>query len=189
MLTAVLSLVTPTAAVAHSPRHKPGLDGTALVSFLERAHKHHRYVCFNGRPFMRNTLWHCRARVWTRKELKQARYRVHFLLPTVNSWIAAIHVAQRPYPGTASWLLSCSRSEGGHGRWVANGDGSGAGGWMQFLHGTFQRMWGAAYADVRARGYVVPRSAHSWYSPLGQALAGAWGVKNGRSHEWYGPGC
>jgi len=106
-----------------------------------------------------------------------------------NAWHRAVHEAQRPYPGTEPWLLSCSASEGGHGRWVPNGDGSGAGGWLQFMSGTFWRMYGAARADVIARGFRVPSSAADWHSPLGQALAGAWGVTHGRSGEWYGGGC
>jgi hypothetical protein len=111
------------------------------------------------------------------------------LRPGANAWLRAIDEAQKPYPGTEGWLISCSASEGGHGRWVPNGYGSGAGGWLQFLEGTFWRMWGAARSDVRSRGYRVPTSAASYYSPLGQALAGAWGVTHGRSHEWYGGGC
>lgn len=107
--------------------------------------------------------------------------------PGENAWLQAVDEAQKPYPGTAGWLVSCSASEGGHGRWVLNGHG--AGGWMQFLSGTFWRMWRSAKADVERRGYRVPRSAASWSSPLGQALAGAWGFSNGRRHEWFGRGC
>lgn len=106
-----------------------------------------------------------------------------------RAWHRAVREAQRPYPGTEPWLLSCSSSEGGHGRWVPNGDGSGAGGWLQFMSGTFWRMWSAAKVDVVRRGFRVPASASSWQSPLGQALAGAWGVTHGRSGEWYGGGC
>lgn len=189
MLTTALALLLPTVAVAHSLPHKAGLHGQARIAFLEEALSHHRYVCKRGSPMLRTTRWHCAAKVWVRSELRQARRHAYRTLTAVNSWPAAVQVAQRPYPGTAAWLLSCSGSEGGHGRWVPNGDGSGAGGWLQFLHGTFYRMWAAAYADVRSRGFIVPRSAHSWYSPLGQALAGAWGLVNGRRHEWYGPGC
>lgn len=112
-----------------------------------------------------------------------------------NAWRRAVREAQKVYPETENWLLSCSSSEGGHGRWVRYGGGSyyegysGVGGWMQFMPGTFWRMWGAARADVTARGYKLPSTADSWVSPLGQALAGAWGVLNGRKHEWAGAGC
>ena len=110
-------------------------------------------------------------------------------LPAPNDWRSAVRVVQRVYPGTEGWLLSCSASEGSHGRWVSNHQGSGAGGWLQFMESTFWRMYGAALTEARAEGFIVPHSANSWYSPLGQALAGAWGVTNGRSSEWYGGGC
>lgn len=106
-----------------------------------------------------------------------------------RAWHRSVAQAQRAYPGTTGWLLSCSSSEGGHGRWVPNSQGSGVGGWLQFMPGTFRRMFTAAKADVQRRGFVVPASAASWYSPLGQALAGAWGVTHGRRHEWAGSGC
>lgn len=117
------------------------------------------------------------------------------VVPGNSAWRRAVTEAQKAYPGTESWLLSCSSSEGGHGRWVRYGGGSyydgysGVGGWLQFLPGTFWRMFGSAHDDVTTRGYKVPRSAHSWTSALGQALAGAWGVSHGRSHEWAGAGC
>jgi hypothetical protein len=106
-----------------------------------------------------------------------------------HAWFRAIEEAQRAYPGTRSWLRSCSASEGGWGRWVPNSEGSGVGGWLQFASGTFWRMFTAARADVVARGFRVPRSAASWDSTLGQALAGSWGVTHGRRGEWFGSGC
>lgn len=109
--------------------------------------------------------------------------------PGARAWERAVRIVQRAYPGTAGWLLSCSDSEGGWGRWVPNSQGSGVGGWLQFMPSTFTRMFYASLADVTARGFIVPPQAHSWYSPLGQALAGAWGVTNGRRHEWAGSGC
>lgn len=106
-----------------------------------------------------------------------------------NAWLRAVEEAQRPYPGTSSWLKSCSSTEGGWGRWVPNNQGAPPGGWLQFYESTFWRMWATAKADVQARGYRLPSSAASWYSPLGQALAGAWGLTNGRRHEWNSSGC
>ena len=110
-------------------------------------------------------------------------------LPAPGDWRTAVMIAQRPYPGTYAWLMSCSASEGGWGRWIPNRQGSGANGWMQFMESTFWRMYRAAHADATGRGYIIPAEAASWYSPLGQALAGAWGVTNGRRHEWAGSGC
>ena len=110
-------------------------------------------------------------------------------LPAPNDWRTAVKIVQRVYPGTESWLLSCSASEGSYGAWVSNRQGSGAGGWLQFMESTFWRMYGAALPDATSKGFIVPSSANSWYSPLGQALAGAWGVTHGRSSEWSGGGC
>lgn len=109
--------------------------------------------------------------------------------PGYSGWQRAVREVQRAYPGTDGWLLSCSASEGGWGRWVPNSQGSGVGGWLQFMPGTFSGFVRHAIADVRSRGFLVPESAWSWYSPLGQALAGAWGVTNGKSHHWVGHGC
>lgn len=104
-------------------------------------------------------------------------------------WLDAVQEAQKAYPGSSAWLRSCSASEGGWGRWVANTQGSGAGGWLQFLHGTFSGFNRHALADVKSRGFQHPRSAESWYSPLGQALAGGWAYKRGLTYHWYGGGC
>jgi hypothetical protein len=142
-----------------------------------------------SRPYLR---WI--KRTWAGRAHRAWKVRVHTLrdfevAAGSNAWLRAVDEAQRPYPNTASWLISCSASEGGHGRWVPNSQGSGANGWLQFMEGTFWRMFWAAKADVESRGYRVPASAASWYSPLGQALAGAWGLTNGRRHEWAGHGC
>ena len=135
--------------------------------------------------------WQGRARAAKRT---YHRWKEERTLKEQTTWIRAIREAQRAYPGTEDWLRSCSSTEGA-GRSLSinyfqmNHQGSGAGGWLQFMHSTFVRMWGAAHADVTARGFLVPRSAHSWSSRLGQALAGAWGVTNGRRGEWSGSGC
>lgn len=137
-------------------------------------------------------LW--RSRSFTERQATERWIEVRTLrdfrvTPGSRAWPRAVREAQRAFPGTEAWLLSCSASEGGWGRWVPNSDGASPGGWLQFMPGTFWRMWATAHSDVRARGYRVPQSAASWYSPLGQALAGAWGLTNGRRHEWAGSGC
>lgn len=109
-------------------------------------------------------------------------------------WERAVEEVQKVFPGTAMILLSCSDSEGGRGRWVRHGGGAyyagyrGVGGWLQFLPGTFDRHFAAALGYARARGFRVPAAAASWFSPLGQALAGAWGLTYSR-REWAGAGC
>ena len=57
---------------------------------------------------------------------------------------------RRRTPAPNWWLLSCSSSEGGHGRWVPNSQGSGVGGWMQMYPSTFWRMWSSARRDVHS---------------------------------------
>lgn len=130
-----------------------------------------------------------RSMQWHTARADRAQQRMWRTLPSPADWQVAVQVAQRVYPGTSGWLMSCSASEGGYGPWVWNRQGSGAGGWMQFMESTFWRMFGSARADATSRGFVVPEGAASFYSPIGQALAGAWGVRNGRSFEWTGSGC
>jgi hypothetical protein len=91
-------------------------------------------------------------------------------IPTTNDWQTAVALVQRIYPGTSGWLLYISHREGGHGAFVMNHQGSGAGGWMQFMSGTYYGYARAAYADVARRGFIVDRRTNSWYHPLGQAI-------------------
>jgi len=140
-------------------------------------------------------VWEKRAYVARRQTIAQIRKeKARTLRDFVHTegshaWARAVREVQRAYPGTESWLMSCSASEGGWGRWVPNSGGSGVGGWMQMYPSTFWRMFTAAKQDVLSRGFKVPTSAASWYSPLGQALGSAWGVTHGRRGEWMGGGC
>ncbi len=146
----------------------------------------------------RYTLWlahRWKARSWQARQayerFQERRYvlRDFEVTPGNRAWLRAVEEVQGPFPGTSSWLRSCSASEGGWGRWVPNSQGSGVGGWMQMFPSTFWRMFTAAKVDAERRGYRVPSSAASWYSPVGQALGGAWAIRNGRRHEWVGHGC
>jgi hypothetical protein len=67
-----------------------------------------------------------------------------------------------------------------------------SGGWLQFKPGTFSGFYRHAVDDVRARGFRVERivsRVDGWRSPLAQALAGAWGLRNGLAWHWAGSGC
>ncbi len=132
--------------------------------------------------------WQARQ-AWERFQERRYVLRDFEVTPGNRAWLRAVREAQGPFPGTEAWLLSCSASEGGHGRWVPNSQGSGVGGWLQMFPSTFWRMFSAAKVDAERRGYRVPSSAASWYSPIGQALGGAWAIRNGRRHEWVGHGC
>lgn len=106
-----------------------------------------------------------------------------------RAWHKAVREVQKVYPGTESWLLSCSWSEGRHGRWVSyrglyTPEYAAAnyivGGWMQFKWPTFRGMFRHALDDLRARDFMVPSELRdpqvlsAWTSPLAQALAAGW---------------
>lgn len=133
-----------------------------------------------------------RAWVWNRwsSKLTICREILDRTLQATADWGTAVSIVQRAYPGSSWWLLSCSSSEGGHGGWVPNTAGSGAGGWMQYMEGTFEHDFGEALADLRERGFRVPASVHSWYQPLGQAVAAGWAYAHDRPYgKWVGGGC
>ena len=129
------------------------------------------------------------ARAWRLRAERHLTLRDYDVRPGYSGWRRAVDEVQKAYPGTKAWLLSCSASEGGWGRFVWNTQGSGCGGWLQYVPSTFVGFFARAEADVRRRGFRVPRSASSLYSPLGQALAGAWAYRNGLSFHWFGRGC
>jgi hypothetical protein len=128
--------------------------------------------------------------------------------PGNNAWLKAVREVQRVFPGTESWLRSCSDAEGGWGRWVGYGgqgystwlrDSDTVGGPLQFRWSTFKGMFRHALGYVHARGLKVPTHLRdpsndiTWRSALGQALAGGWArfTGNDNSH-WsasWGNGC
>ena len=91
-------------------------------------------------------------------------------IPASSDWVTSVKLVQRVYPGTQDWLLFISRREGGYGGFVMNHQGSGAGGWMQFMSSTYYAYNDRAFADARRRGFIVPDSANSWTHPMGQAI-------------------
>jgi hypothetical protein len=117
-----------------------------------------------------------------------------------GAWFSAVNQADRVYPGTRSWLLSCSRPEGGHGRWVVHGgssyyagaedakDGKEVGGNMQYTYGTFSGHFRHAAEDLIRRGYRLPAhlrrsSVTAWRSAAAQALAAAWARVTGNDNQ------
>jgi hypothetical protein len=100
--------------------------------------------------------------------------------PWTNDWRTSVRLSQRAYPGTDDWLLFISAREGGWGRFVMNHQGSGAGGWLQFMASTFYAYVDDARRDIARRGFVVPERVWTWTHPLGQALTGAYMRYTGR---------
>lgn len=101
-------------------------------------------------------------------------------LPHTNDWRTSVTLTQRIYPGTSQWLLFISAREGGYGRFVMNHQGSGAGGWMQFMRSTFYAYMDDARQSVNARGFTVPANIWTWTHPLGQALTAGYMRYTGR---------
>ena len=114
------------------------------------------------------SLWSQRARDW----------------PT-----AAGFVGRFVFPGTRGWLLRCSSSEGGHGPFVLNRQGSGAGGWMQFLASTHAAYLEQSWEAARRNGFRVPRRHARWRDPLAQAIVGAHMLLIGERRQWAGRLC
>lgn len=101
-------------------------------------------------------------------------------IPATNDWQTAVRLVQRIYPGTSDWLLYISRREGGHGGFVMNHQGSGAGGWMQFMASTYWAYSDDAFADARMRGFIVDPAWNQWTHPLGQAITAGYMKFTGR---------
>lgn len=121
-----------------------------------------------------------------------------------KAWPRAVAEVQRVFPGTESWLLSCSAAEGGHGRWVGYSgvsystwlrDSDTVGGPLQFRFSTFTGMYRRGVDYVVGKGFKVPRmdSTTAWRSALGQAIAGGWARYTGNDDShWsasFGRGC
>jgi hypothetical protein len=124
--------------------------------------------------------------------------------PGNGAWRRAVKQAEKVFPGTSGWNLSCSASEGGWGRWVRYGGGAyypgyeetdEVGNWLQFRWSTFKGFYRHALETVISRGYLVPDElrdsgdVRAWLSPLATALAGGWAITNGMRHHWAGAGC
>lgn len=127
-------------------------------------------------------------------------------LPLPNDWVTSVKIIQRVFPGTESWLLSCSAAEGGHGRWVRYGGGSyypgyeytdAVGGWPQYRWSTFKGHYRNGLDALRARGFKVdmphPSDVRAWLMPMGHAIAAGWARWSGNDDShWsasWGNGC
>lgn len=125
---------------------------------------------------------------WQERMKRAAKLRKAGLSYT-SDWLTAVNIVQRTWPGTRTWLRDTSSGEGGWGPFVMNYQGSGAGGWLQYMPSTFYSHLRSALNDARSRGLpIIPTSAMNWHSPLGQAFAGGWGCHHNPS-AWSRPAC
>ncbi len=138
--------------------------------------------------------------------VSQLTLRDYDFAPGTHAWHKAVAEVQRVFPGTESWLLTCSAAEGGHGRWVGYSgvgystwlrDSDTVGGPLQFRFSTFTGMFRRGVDYVRERGFRVPSHLSdmttAWRSALGQAIAGGWARYTGNDDShWsasWGRGC
>lgn len=164
-----------------------------------------------------HTLW--LANVWKKRAYearmdyyrwRESRFVLHdFAAGGGNhGWLKAVKEVQKVFPGTESWLLSCSWAEGRHGRWMRHGGGGYypgfeneyvVGGWMQFKWPTFKGMYRHAIDHAADRGFKIPANlrdsgdVRAWLSPLAQAMAAGWARYTGNDDShWsasWGNGC
>ena len=153
-------------------------------------------------------VWSARATA-ARKSLQ--RWIAERTLEDVESWQEAIQIVQRFFPGTASWLDSCSDAEGMAPRydrvfytygyrpfswdaWNSNTVGNP----MQMRPGTFIYFYNRGRPIVLDRGYRLPEhllhaDARSWQSMLAAAIAGGYARWSGEDNShWrasWGRGC
>jgi hypothetical protein len=213
-----------TAPRASAPEKCP--DARKAVGFYRSHYLKHRARMGAGRPTTtpsRSTaacsqvrflayMWRSRAYVarvsadatlYFRKQ-RERTLRDFSFTPGNHAWPKAVREVQRVFPGTESWLLSCSAAEGGHGRWVGYSgvgystwlrDSDTVGGPLQFRFSTFTGMYRRGVDYAVGKGFRVPRMdmTTAWRSALGQAIAGGWARYTGNDNShWsasWGRGC
>lgn len=112
-------------------------------------------------------LW--RQRAWKYRNMDRMYSRAN------RDFTSAAFVAHSVFPEiSTSRLWNRASAEGGHGGWVWNNSGSGAGGWFQFMEGTYYGRSAGAFAYARSHGFPIPPKYNSFYSLLGQNLTAAY---------------
>lgn len=142
-----------------------------------------------------------RARALSARKSYKKWYDEHMLRDTAD-WTVAVRTVQRFFPGTESWLLSCSDAEGYNTsdptRWVVHGGGpfnmsdwyhDVVGGPMQFRPSTIKGMHRRGLDYIEARDYRVPAhlrasgTTTAWRSMLVQAIAAGWARYTGNDNN------
>lgn len=128
--------------------------------------------------------WHKRAVFWKAHSWCWER------LNTGNfDWM--LERAAKKFNVSYSWIHNCAHDEGDtHYRgFIMNSRGSGAGGWMQFMSGTFYDNVGSAFLVIRGKGMPVPLKFKYWTSKVGQAVTASYMFYRGWSSQWTGASC
>jgi hypothetical protein len=125
------------------------------------------------------------AKKWTSQKASCATALSRRVIPATNDWLTSVRLVQRVFPGTTDWLTTISKREGGHGGFVMNHQGSGCGGWLQFMQSTYWAYSHDAFADAKRRGFIVDPTWNQWTHPMGQAITGAYMRFTGRDgNHW-----
>lgn len=112
-------------------------------------------------------LW--RKRAWELRDLSRSYERAN------SDFNRASIIANQIFPTISTERLwNRADAEGGHGLWVWNRYGSGAGGWFQFMEGTYYGRSYEAFSVAHAKGFPVPSRYNSFYSMLGQNITAAY---------------
>lgn len=125
------------------------------------------------------------------KYVKEKRAEARRLAAANRDLHLALKLASKHYGVSYSWLHACAHSEGHiDGRrpgykekdpFIMNHQGSGAGGWMQWMESSFN-----AYPQART---MLPYQYRQWKDRLGQAYTAAYVFKQEGSRQWTGSGC
>ena len=107
-----------------------------------------------------------------------------------GDFYTATFIAGRIFGYSAgAWTRRCAASEGSFGGFVMNRQGSGAGGWLQFMSSTFSLFAPPAFEAARNKGFRLASSSMQWTNPLGQAITGAYMYTQGLTSHWTGSTC
>lgn len=172
---------------AHYWRHKRGADHkyhsllTPITNSLKVEKKRHLIWKFRAKSERKAyTMW-----------LRQYKAKLRKYESANTDLHAALRLAARHHGVSYTWLHSCAHSEGHiDGRrspggpidpFIMNHQGSGAGGWMQFMESTF-------YGNLEGAS-TLPSKYKRWNSKLGQAYVAAYMFSIGQSRQWTGAGC
>lgn len=143
---------------------------------------------------LRSRLFHKAQARWTSKELRETMLAI--VRRADASWSRALDYVELVFPQQRPWVQSCSSSEGASPdglraeRLRMNREGSGAGGPMQFMAGTFYSNVDGAAAETRRRGHRFLAGWRRWSSYAGQALTAAWMRWRGTDRgQWTGASC